>query len=278
MLDWVVPTPHAAKVVLSAEERAELEGWARRCSSAAGLAMRSRIVLAAADGGTNTELAERLGLSISTVRRWRNRFVVYRCDGLLDEPRPGRPRVVGDERIKDLITATLETTPPDATHWSTRSMAEHLGLSQSMVSRVWRAFGLAPHKQDSWKLSKDPLFVEKVRDVVGLYLDPPERAVVFCVDEKSQIQALDRTAPTLPMLPGTPERATHDDKRSGTSTLFAALERATGKVIGSLRQRHRAVEFKRFLQTLDREVPAELDVHLVLDNYATTRRRRSSAG
>ena len=201
---------------MTADERAELEGWARRRTSAAGLAMRSRIVLAAADGGTNTELAERLGLAITTVRRWRNRFVVDRLDGLLDEPRPGRPRVVGDEKIAELITATLESTPSDATHWSTRSMAQHLGLSQSMVSRVWRAFGLAPHKQDSWKLSKDPLFVEKVRDVVGLYLDPPERAVVLCVDEKTQIQALNRTAPVFPMLPGTPARASHDYVRHGT--------------------------------------------------------------
>jgi len=190
-----MPSPRAAEIVLTDDERAELEGWTRRRTSAAGLALRARIVLAAADGGTNVEVAERLELDRSTIRKWRNRFVEFRCDGLLDEPRPGRPRVVGDEQIKELITATLETTPADATHWSTRSMAEHLGLSQSMVSRVWRAFGLAPHKQDSWKLSKDPLFVEKVRDVVGLYLDPPERAVVLCVDEKTQIQALNRTQP-----------------------------------------------------------------------------------
>ena len=264
-----MPTPHAAEIVLTADERAELEGWARRRTSAAGLAMRSRIVLAAADGGTNTDLAERLGLSITTVRRWRNRFVVDRLDGLLDEPRPGRPRVVGDERIKDLITTTLETTPPDATHWSTRSMAEHLGLSQSMVSRVWRAFGLAPHKQDSWKLSKDPQFVEKVRDVVGLYLDPPERAVVLCVDEKTQIQALNRTAPVFPMLPGTPARATHDYVRHGTSSLYAALDLATGKVIGSLHSRHRAREFLAFLKKIDADVPADLDCHVVLDNAST---------
>ena len=205
-----MPTPYAAKIVLTAEERAELEGWSRRRTSAAGLAMRSRIVLAAADGGSNTELSERLGLSITTVRRWRNRFAELRLDGLVDEPRPGRPRVVGDDQIEALIVATLETTPPDATHWSTRSMATHLGLSQSMVSRVWRAFGLAPHKQDSWKLSKDPLFVAKVRDVVGLYLDPPERALVLCVDEKTQIQALNRTAPVFPMLPGTTVRASPD--------------------------------------------------------------------
>jgi transposase len=264
-----VPTPHAAEIVLTADERTELEGWARRRTSAAGLAMRSRIVLAAADGGTNTELAQRLGLSITTVRRWRNRFVVDRLDGLLDEPRPGRPRVVGDERIKDLITATLETTPPDATHWSTRSMAEHLGLSQSMVSRVWRAFGLAPHKQDSWKLSKDPQFVEKVRDIVGLYLNPPERAAVLCVDEKTQIQALNRTAPVFPMLPGTPARASHDYVRHGTSSLYAALDLATGKVIGSLHARHRATEFLAFLKKIDAEVPAELDCHVVLDNAST---------
>ena len=264
-----MPTPHAAEIVLTADERAELEGWARRRSSAAGLAMRSRIVLAAADGGSNTELADRLGLSISTVRRWRNRFVVDRLEGLLDEPRPGRPRVVGDEQIKALITTTLETTPPDATHWSTRSMAQHLGLSQSMVSRVWRAFGLAPHKQDSWKLSKDPLFVEKVRDVVGLYMDPPERAVVLCVDEKTQIQALNRTAPVFPMLPGTPARATHDYVRHGTSSLYAALDLTTGKIIGSLHSRHRSQEFLAFLKKIDAEVPAELDCHVVLDNAST---------
>ena len=197
-------------IVLTDAERAELQGWARRRTSAAGLALRSRIVLAAADGESNTDMAVRMGISRNTVKRWRNRFVEYRCDGLLDEPRPGRPRVVGDEQIKALITQTLESAPSDATHWSTRSMAEHLGLSQSMVSRVWRAFGLAPHKQDSWKLSKDPLFVEKVRDVVGLYLDPPERALVLCVDEKTQIQALNRTQPVFPMLPGTPARASHD--------------------------------------------------------------------
>ena len=226
-------------------------------------------MLAAADGGTNTELAERLGLAITTVRRWRNRFVVDRLDGLLDEPRPGRPRVVGDEKIAELITATLESTPSDATQWSTRSMAQHLGLSQSMVSRVWRAFGLAPHKQDSWKLSKDPLFVEKVRDVVGLYLDPPERAVVLCVDEKTQIQALNRTAPVFPMLPGTPARASHDYVRHGTSSLYAALDLSTGKVIGSLHARHRSQEFLAFLKKIDAEVPADLDCHVVLDNAST---------
>lgn len=264
-----MPSPHAAEIVLSDIERAELEGWTRRRTSAAGLALRARIVLAASDGGTNIEVADRLEIHRSTVLKWRNRFVQYRCDGLLDEPRPGRPRVVGDERIKDLITATLETTPPDATHWSTRSMADHLGLSQSMVSRVWRAFGLAPHKQDSWKLSKDPLFVEKVRDVVGLYLDPPERAVVLCVDEKTHIQALNRTQPVFPMLPGTPARASHDYVRHGTSSLYAALDLASGQVIGSLHARHRSQEFLGFLKKIDAEVPAELDCHVVLDNAST---------
>jgi transposase len=256
-------------IVLTDVERAELEGWARRRTSAAGLALRSRIVLAAADGESNSDMAARMGISRSTVTRWRNRFVEQRCDGLLDEPRPGRPRVVGDGQIEALITATLETTPPDATHWSTRSMATHLGLSQSMVSRVWRAFGLAPHKQDSWKLSKDPLFVEKVRDIVGLYLDPPERALVLCVDEKTQIQALNRTAPVFPMLPGTPARASHDYVRYGTSSLYAALDLATGKVIGSLHARHRSREFLAFLKKIDAEVPADLDCHVVLDNAST---------
>jgi len=264
-----MPSPIAAEIVLTDDERAELEGWTRRRKSAAGLALRARIVLAAADGGSNVELAERLELDRGTVRKWRNRFVQYRCDGLLDEPRPGRPRVVGDEQIKALITTTLESSPKDATHWSTRSMAEHLGLSQSMVSRVWRAFGLAPHKQDSWKLSKDPLFVEKVRDIVGLYLNPPERAVVLCVDEKTQIQALNRTAPVFPMLPGTPARASHDYVRHGTSSLYAALDLATGQVIGSLHSRHRSQEFLAFLKKIDAEVPADLDCHVVLDNAST---------
>jgi transposase len=231
--------------------------------------MRSRIVLAAADGESNSDMARRFGVSRTTVQRWRNRFVEDRCDGLLDEPRPGRPRAVGDAQIEALITATLETTPKDATHWSTRSMAEHLGMSQSTVSRVWRALGLAPHKQDSWKLSTDPLFVEKVRDVVGLYLNPPERALVLCVDEKTQIQALNRTQPVFPMLPSTPARASHDYVRHGTSSLYAALDLTTGKVIGALHSRHRASEFLAFLKTIDASVPADLDVHLVLDNAST---------
>lgn len=261
--------PRPAEITLTDDERAELEGWSRRRTTASGLAMRSRIVLAAADGGSNTEVAQRLGLDRSTVRRWRVRFVEQRCDGLLDEPRPGRPRSIDDSRIKDLITTTLESAPKNATHWSTRSMAEHLDLSQSTVSRVWRAFGLAPHKQDSWKLSKDPLFTEKVRDVVGLYMNPPERALVLCVDEKTQIQALDRTQPIFPMMPGTPQRASHDYVRNGTSSLYAALDIASGKVIGSLHSRHRATEFIAFLRKIDAEVPADLGVHLVMDNAST---------
>jgi transposase len=256
-------------VDLTEDERSELVSWSRRSKSANALAMRSRIVLAAADGLSNTAIADKLDIHVSSARKWRTRFVTDRLDGLLDEPRPGRPRVVGDDRIEALITATLETAPADATHWSTRSMAEHLGLSQSMVSRVWRAFGLAPHKQDSWKLSKDPLFVAKVRDVVGLYLNPPERALVLCVDEKTQIQALNRTQPVFPMLPGTPARASHDYVRHGTSSLYAALDLTTGKVIGALHSRHRATEFLAFLKKIDAEIPDDLDVHLVLDNAST---------
>jgi transposase len=264
-----MPSPIAVEVVLSEAERERLESWARRGKSAQALALRSRIVLAAAEGLKNTEIVARLSLDHATVRKWRNRFARDRLEGLLDEPRPGRPRTVTDAQVEEVIIKTLESAPKDATHWSTRSMATEVGLSQSAVSRIWRAFGLQPHRQQTWKLSRDPQFIEKVRDVVGLYLDPPERAVVLCVDEKSQIQALDRTAPILPMLPGTPERATHDYKRSGTSSLYAALDITTGKVIGSLHARHRAIEFKKFLATLEREVPVELDVHVILDNSST---------
>jgi transposase len=264
-----MPNPQAVELVLSDEERAQLEAWARRRTSAQALAQRSRIVLAAADGLANTEIARQLGIHRSVATRWRNRFAEHRLDGLTDEPRPGQPRKITDAQVEEVIVKTLETTPKDATHWSTRSMAAEVGLNQTAVHRIWKAFGLQPHRQDAWKLSKDPQFIEKVRDVVGLYLNPPERAVVLCVDEKSQIQALDRTAPILPMLPGVPERATHDYKRAGTSSLYAALDLATGKVIGRLHSRHRAIEFKQFLQTLDREVPAELDVHIVLDNSST---------
>jgi transposase len=259
----------AVPIELSEEERAQLESWARRHTSAQALALRSRVVLLAAEGLNNTEIAERLGVHRPMVRKWRGRFAEHRLEGLTDEPRPGQPRKITDAQIEEVIVKTLESTPQDATHWSTRSMAEEVGLTQSAVYRIWKAFGLQPHRQETWKLSRDPQFIEKVRDVVGLYLNPPERAVVLCVDEKSQIQALDRTAPTLPMLPGTPQRATHDYKRAGTSSLYAALDLTTGKVIGRLHARHRAIEFKQFVQTLDREVPAELDVHLVLDNSST---------
>jgi transposase len=264
-----MPGNVAIAIHLTVEERAQLEAWARRRSSAQALALRSRIVLLAADGLSNSEIAARLSITRPPVTKWRSRFAEHRLDGLTDEPRPGRPRTVTDAKVEEVIVKTLESTPADATHWSTRSLAAEVGLTQTAVHRIWKAFGLQPHRQQSWKLSKDPLFIDKVRDVVGLYLDPPERAVVLCVDEKSQIQALDRTAPILPMLPGTPQRATHDYRRAGTSSLYAALDLATGKVIGSLHARHRATEFKRFLQTIDRAVPAELTVHLVLDNSST---------
>jgi transposase len=264
-----MPNPTAVEIVLSGEEREQLQAWARRRKSAQALAARSRIVLLAADGLKNTEIAAELGIRRAMAARWRTRFAEHRLDGLLDEPRPGRPRTISDAQVEEVIVKTLETTPPDATHWSTRSMAAEVGLTQSAVSRIWRAFGLQPHRQDTWKLSRDPQFIEKVRDVVGLYLNPPERAVVLCVDEKSQIQALDRTAPILPMLPGVPERATHDYKRAGTSSLYAALDLTSGHVLGALHARHRAIEFKQFLQAIDREVPSELDIHVVLDNSST---------
>jgi transposase len=264
-----MPSSAAVAVVLSDEERDELERWTRRRSSAQGLALRARIVLLAGEGLTNTQIAQRLGISRPPVTKWRKRFAEHRLDGLTDEPRPGRPRTIGDEQVEEVIVRTLESTPRNATHWSTRSMAAEVGLSREAVGRIWRAFGLQPHRSETWKLSKDPQFIAKVRDVVGLYLHPPERAVVLCVDEKSQIQALDRTAPILPLLPGVPERATHDYRRAGTSSLYAALDLTTGQVIGRLHTRHRAIEFKKFLTTLDREVPDGLEIHLVLDNSST---------
>ncbi|SCD69470.1 transcriptional regulator, RpiR family [Streptomyces sp. BpilaLS-43] len=241
----------------------------RRRSTPQAWALRCRIILACAEGASNKDVAARLGSTPHAVGRWRARFVEHRITGLGDMPRSGGPRTVTDEQVAALVTRTLESAPKNATHWSTRSMARQMGLSQSTVSRVWRAFGLQPHRSETFKLSTDPYFVDKVHDVVGLYLDPPERALVFCVDEKSQIQALDRSQPVLPMMPGVPQRVTHDYVRAGTTTLFAALEVATGKVIGSLHRRHRAEEFKKFLIKLDREVPGGLDIHLVLNNYAT---------
>jgi transposase len=256
-------------VVLSEEERETLERWARRPKSAPALALRCRIVLAAAEGETNTAIAGRLGCNPSTVGKWRRRFAERRLDGLHDEPRPGKPRTISDRQVERVIVKTLEETPADATHWSTRSLAKATGMSQSAVSRIWRAFGLKPHLSESFKLSPDPQFIDKVRDIVGLYLNPPEAAVVLCVDEKSQIQALDRTAPLLPLLPGTPERRTHDYRRYGTTNLYAALDLASGKVIADLTARHRAAEFRRFLNLIDKTVPAELDVHVIVDNSST---------
>ena len=258
-----------AELSLTDEERQALERLARRRKSAQATALRARIILGSASGAPNVAVARDLGVTPATVGKWRRRFLASRLDGLSDEPRPGAPRTISDDRVEAVIVKTLEQKPKDATHWSTRSMARAMGMSQTSISLIWRAFGLQPHRAESFKLSTDPLFVEKVRDVVGLYLDPPERAVVLCVDEKSQIQALNRFQPILPMLLGTPERRSHDYVRHGTTSLFAALEVATGKVIGSLHRRHRASEFKAFLVRIDAEVPEDLAVHLVLDNYAT---------
>jgi transposase len=264
-----MPSSAVVSLELTKAEREQLESWSRRWTTAQALAQRSKIVLLVADGLRTGEIAARLDVHRNTVAKWRRRFAAERLDGLVDEPRPGPPRTITDAMVDEVITKTLETAPKHATHWSTRSMAAEVGLTQSAVHRIWRAFGLQPHRSETFKLSRDPQFAAKVRDVVGLYVNPPERAVVLCVDEKSQIQALDRTAPILPMQPGLPERATHDYKRHGTSSLYAALDIGTGKVIGSLHSRHRAIEFKQFLQTLDREVPAELDVHVILDNSST---------
>ncbi len=263
------PGTPAAVVTLGDDERETLERWARRPKSAQALALRCRIVLACADGGSNTEIGERLGVTRGTVAKWRTRFIDKRLDGLHDEPRPGAPRTISDDDVERVIVKTLEETPANATHWSTRSMAAATGMSQSAISRVWRAFALKPHLVDEFKLSPDPLFIEKVRDIVGLYLNPPDAAVVLCVDEKTQVQALDRTAPILPLVPGTPERRTHDYKRNGTTNLYAALDVASGNVIANMTPRHRAEEFRRFLNLIDKHVPAHLDVHVVLDNQST---------
>ena len=258
------------ELTLTTEDQATLVRWTRRPKTAQALAMRARIVLAAAEGRGNEAIAADLAITAHTVGKWRRRFCEGGPGGLLDEPRPGAPRTLGDDLVEAVIVKTLESKPTDATHWSTRSMASAMGMSQASISRIWRAFGLQPQRAESFKLSTDPLFVEKVRDVVGLYLDPPERAVVLCVDEKSQIQALARFQPILPMLLGTPERRSHDYVRHGTTSLFAGLDTLTGRVIGALHRRHRAIEFKAFLERIDAEVPAGLAVHLVLDNYATT--------
>lgn len=250
-------------------EREQLQQWTRRATSAQALALRARIVLRLADGYANAEVANHFRIHVQTVSKWRERFRKQGLDGLLDEPRPGQPRKITDAKIEAVITRTLECKPADATHWSTRAMAKATGLNQTAISRIWRAFALQPHRTETFKLSRDPLFIDKVRDIVGLYLNPPDRALVLCVDEKSQIQALERTAPLLPMRPGQAERRAHDYLRHGTTTLFAALDARTGKVIGELHRRHRSAEFRKFLDTIEANVPADLDVHLILDNYGT---------
>ncbi len=260
------PTP---EIVLTSEERETLEQWARRPKTAQALARRARIVLACTTAKKNGEIAKDLGVQRQTVGRWRGRFVRKRLPGLLDEPRPGAPRTITDARVEDVVRLTLETMPHDATHWSTRAMAKRSGLSQTAISRIWRAFALQPHRVKTFKLSKDPLFIDKVRDIVGLYLDPPDKALVLCVDEKSQIQALDRRQPVLPLRAGDVERRSHDYTRHGTTTLFAALDTKSGAIIGEFHQRHRAREFRAFLDTINDAVPRGLDVHLIVDNAST---------
>ena len=261
--------PHKAALVVLEEDRTERLRWTKRSKSSNGLAQRARIILRCADGLPSTEVAKALHVSNQTVCKWRSRYIERGPAGLLDEPRCGAPRTVSDEQVEEVVTATLEKTPRDATHWSTRSMAERTGLSHWTVGEIWRAFGLQPHRTETFKLSNDPQFIEKVRDIVGLYLNPPEGALVLCVDEKAQIQALDRTQPILPLAPGVAERRTHDYRRHGITSLFAAFNVATGEVIGETHRRHRSAEFKRFLERIEKEVPAELDVHLILDNYGT---------
>lgn len=258
-----------AALTITEAERSELRGWARRPKTAQAMAMRARIVLLCADEWSNQDVAEELGVNPGTVGKWRGRFVAMGLDGLTDAPRSGAPREITDEEVERVIAKTLEQTPKNATQWSTRTMAEATGLSQSSISRIWRAFSLQPHRLDTFKLSSDPLFVSKVRDIVGLYMDPPDKALVLCVDEKSQMQALERTQPLLPLRPGLPACRTHDYVRHGTTTLFAALDAKTGKVIGKCYRRHRAKEFVKFLRVIDDAVPSNLDVHLILDNYST---------
>lgn len=258
-----------AELVLSEEERAVLERYARRGTVAQQLALRARIILGCSAGLDNKAMAREVGVWPGVVGKWRGRFVAKRLEGLLDEPRPGAPRKITDDQVEQLVIRTLETTPKGATHWSTRQMAKRTGISRTTVSRIWRAFGLRPHRSESFKLSTDPQLVEKVRDIVGLYLNPPERALVLCADEKSQIQALNRVQPILPMRPGQAERRTPDYFRHGTTSLFAALDVKTGKVIGQCHRRHRSAEFRKFLDRIDQAVTPELDVHLIVDNYAT---------
>ena len=258
------------QIVLSEAERSTLERWSRRHSSSQALALRCRIVLACAEGSrTHAQIAADLGCNPVTVSKWRNRFAVDRLDGLVDAPRPGAARTIGDDVVEAVVVETLETAPPDATHWSTRGLAARHGISHQTVAEIWRAFGLKPWRQGSFKVSPDPDLVEKIRDLVALYMNPPVAAAVFALDEKPQVQALNRTAPTLPMLPTTPQRATHDYERNGTCDLFAALEVATGKVITDIRKSHTSADFVAFLSKVDREVPKGLDVHVILDNLST---------
>jgi transposase len=256
-------------LILTDDERVRLDSLAHRSRTAPHLARRARIILACAEGLDSTVVAKRLRTSPTTVCKWRGRFLRERLDGLYDEPRPGAPRRITDQQVEQVIVRTLEETPPGATQWSTRGMARASGLGHTTISEIWRAFRLQPHRTETFKLSKDPLLIEKVRDIVGLYMHPPEHAVVFCVDEKSQIQALDRTQPLLPMRPGQVERRTHDYKRHGTTTLFAALNVTTAKLVTEFHRRHRSVEFRQFLDAVDAAVPTKLEVHLIMDNYGT---------
>ena len=256
-------------LILTEEEGDRLQSLAHRARSQAAVARRARVVLACAEGLDNQTVARKLRCSIGMVGKWRRRFLQSRLEGLYDEPRPGAPRKVTDAQIEQVMVQTLETTPRGETHWSTRGLAAATGLSRMTISRIWHAFGLQPHRSDSFKLSPDPQLIDKVRDIVGLYMNPPDHALVFCVDEKSQIQALDRTQPLLPMRPGQLERRTHDYTRHGTTSLFAALELKTSRVIGQLRRRHRSQEFRQFLDLIEAQVPPELEVHLILDNYGT---------
>ena len=257
------------QLTLTAVEREQLTRWSRRAKSSQALALRSKIVLACAGGLDNKSVAEELRCSSATVGKWRARFVEHRLEGLADEQRSGRPATISVDQVEDVVVATLESTPPNATHWTRSKMAQRTGLSKSTIGEIWKKFGLKPHRVDHFKLSNDPLFIEKLYDVVGLYLNPPEAAVVLCVDEKSQVQALARSQPALPMMPGMPERRTHDYVRHGTTTLFAAFDTADGTVITSLHRRHRATEFKKFLIKIDQTVPEDLQIHLICDNYGT---------